>query len=112
MANGTLQQHYEGNILRAAALVEEMLQIASHSGLQQRLIITSDHPLRLAMWCAGIASYAVQGCDAVAALQDDKVPVIVAGAGAPDLAGVKSNLGIFSLLTRWTSEFPSAMGGR
>ncbi len=108
---GTLAQHYEANIERAAALVDELLDTATRAGLMQRVIVASDHPLRQDMWCSDYLYYVVQGCKPVATLRDNRVPLIVAGAGAPDLSETQDNLGVFSLMAKWSPLPASVRGG-
>ena len=111
-AEGTLAEHYANNVLRAADVLEGMLESTERSGLQVRVVITSDHPLRQAMWCKDFVPYAWDGCRPIKALQDKKVPLIVAGAGAPDLSEFETNLAFFSIPAAWPKEAARPTGSR
>jgi hypothetical protein len=100
--DGTLPQHYEANLQRAAAAVRETLSTAVAHNLTLRVVVFSDHPLRQDSWCRGYPGFFSDACVPVARLVDDKVPLIVAGKGAPDLSAHSSNLHVFSLMGGWT----------
>lgn len=101
-ASSSLQRHYRDNIERAVGVIDEMLDRLDRAGLEPRLVIFSDHPLRQAHWCANYAPYAEAGCVPDPALQDDHVPLIVAGRHLPDTSAVLSNAQVFGLAAvRW-----------
>lgn len=98
--DGTLREHYEGNLQIAQGLLREMARRVQTAGFQRaRLVVFSDHPLRQTLHCAGHA-YRVQGCKPDAELQDEQVPLIVASFGmdAPNLSGITTNAQVFSLM--------------
>jgi hypothetical protein len=101
--NGSLESHYRENTLRALELVREMAQRARASGREFHLAIFSDHPIRQKIWCSNFA-YATTGCKVKPALEDDAVPLIVAGSRQselPDLSAYEDNGRIFNLLPEW-----------
>jgi hypothetical protein len=96
---GSLTDHYDASLLRAARMVDRMV-----STLRQRpdqeltIVVFSDHPLRSRLWCES-TQYASNGCPLEERLVDDRVPLIVAGTVPPAFESVQSNLDIFKLVT-------------
>ena len=99
--DGTLAQHYGANLQRAVLAVRQTLDTATAHKLTLRVVVFSDHPLRQASWCRGYPGFFSGACAPVSHLMDDKVPLMVAGAGAPDLSAHSSNLHVFSLMAGW-----------
>lgn len=99
--DGTLAQHYDANLRRAAQAVQETLATAVSNQLTLRVVVFSDHPLRQKSWCRGYPGFFSGACVPVSRLEDDKVPLIVAGSGAPDLSAHSSNLHVFALMAGW-----------
>ncbi len=102
--DGALAQHYDANLLRAAAAVEQTLKKAAGNGLALRVVIFSDHPLRQPAWCRGYPGLFTGPCAPVDRLLDDKVPLIVAGATTPDLSTHSTNLNAFALMAGWLGQ--------
>ena len=100
--DGSLAQHYDANLQRAAQAVRETLATAVAHKLALRVLIFSDHPLRQESWCRGYPGLFSGACAPVSRLMDEKVPLIVAGHGAPDLSAHSSNLHVFALMAGWT----------
>ena len=97
-AEQTLPQHYRANVQRVAELLGDMLDRAHSNQLEVQALIFSDHPLRQRMWCTGFNLYRWQGCQPDPALEDDRVPILVAGQRLPDLSAIKSNAQPFKLV--------------
>ena len=102
--DGSLAQHYDANLQRATALLGDLMASATSAGLELRVVVFSDHPLRQVAWCAGYPGFFTGPCAPVDRLLDDKVPLIVAGARTPDLSRLDSNLHVFSRLSGWTDH--------
>lgn len=102
--DGTLAQHYDANLQRAASAVGQTLHKAAGNGLALRVLIFSDHPLRQPAWCRGYPGFFSGPCAPVDRLLDDKVPLIVAGATTPDLGAHSSNLNVFALMAGWVKR--------
>lgn len=100
--DGTLAQHYDANLQRAASAVSSMVGTAIQAKLAVRVLIFSDHPLRQQSWCKGYPGFFTGACVPLDRLTDDKVPLIVAGTSTPDLSAFTSNLNVFSLATKWS----------
>lgn len=97
---GTLQYHYQSNLSRAAELLRGMLKSARNAGLEPRLLIFSDHPLRQSHWCRALPVYSQHGCKPDPELIDSRVPIIAAGREPPDLADLTSNLDVFGIVDK------------
>lgn len=102
--DGSLAQHYDANLKRAADIVGEILRTATAAGLALRVVIFSDHPLRQASWCKRYPGFFTGPCIPSDRLTDDKIPLIVAGATTPDLTAHTSNLNVFSLMSGWVDR--------
>lgn len=100
-ATGSLQSHYQDNLNRAVLLVDQMLTRARDAGLEPRLVIFSDHPLRQSHWCTHYAPYAAGGCVPQEALHDEQVPLIIAGEHLPTSGFIANNAQVFGLAAMW-----------
>lgn len=105
---GSLGSHYRHNLERAARLLDAMLVCAREAGLQPRVVVFSDHPLRQAHWCSAYDAYADIGCEPEAALHDEHVPLIVAGEELPALDDITSNAQVFRLVARLSAAGSSS----
>ena len=99
--DGSLQSHYQDNVNRAILLVADMLPRVHASGLELRLVIFSDHPLRQVYWCTHHIPYATSGCAPHEAFQDEQVPLIIAGERLPALEAITTNAQVFNLAATW-----------
>lgn len=98
----SLAQQYDGNLQRAVDLIGEILLATKAAGLDPRVVIFSDHPLRQQLWCSGSMGETIAGpCAPIDRLNDGEIPLIVGGAMRPDLSNVSSNLNVFSLISDW-----------
>ena len=97
MVYESMGSQYEANVNRATEFVTSLVQKASRSGLQVRVVALADHPLRQQRWCRDYPPYVWDHCVPVARLSDVRVPLIVAGSQTLDLSNLDSNLNIFRL---------------
>lgn len=88
-----LHDHYKGNIAKASKIVSDFLvRLASRFNNNFTLIITSDHSLRLGMWC----DYDFE-CNPKPKILSGAVPFIVISPNLnPDAVLPKSQLNIFN----------------
>jgi hypothetical protein len=94
---GDLGSEYDQNISATASLVGATIDRLSRSfGVNFRILITSDHPLR-GDWC-GYAYYADSSCRVRPEFYYDQVPVIVASPVAVKFREPLSSKRIFSIL--------------
>lgn len=96
----TLVAHYATGIDRSAALVRRSvrkLRAAGHASV--RVVVVSDHPLRIAEWC-GNGTYSARRCEGAQALDDSVVPLIVGTTDEPvDLSPYSGNEQVFDLVS-------------
>lgn len=93
--DGTLPEHYQDNLLRAARIVERVARQARALGWS-RIAVFSDHPLRGHLWCAS-SQYRDKGCPLNERLVDDKVPLLMSGDIPSNFDAVENNGEIFML---------------
>jgi hypothetical protein len=96
---GTLRQHYNENIVTAAKLLREIAnRMRPPPGGRARLIVFSDHPLRIEIHCSSVL-YRDANCKSNSGPQETHVPLIVAsiGGGSPEFSEITKNSEIFSL---------------
>jgi hypothetical protein len=99
-ARQSLVQHYSHNVERAAELVQRSVQRLRANGHRAfQVVVFSDHPLRVAMWCNN-GMYSRARCDGAQNLTDTEVPLLVGSTGElPDLASYTRNDQVFMLVT-------------
>lgn len=99
---GNLAAHYYWNLRLAEELLGRLLDRMDEHGVEPRILIFSDHPLRQAMWYHR-ESDLFDPPDVVApSLVDTKVPLIVAARTAlPAIEHVQSNQQVFEVLRDW-----------
>lgn len=95
---GTLTEHYRDNLDRSRQFVRTLIDRSRASGLDVRILVFSDHPLRQNLWCSSFAPYVWDGCRPLQELNDALVPVITGTPQMMDLSGMKSNHGVFDLI--------------
>lgn len=97
----TLVEQYRASVGDAARLITESVRrLRAAARTRFTIVVTSDHPLRVASWCAN-GTYSAQRCEGSAKLVDTLVPLIVAGTDAsPDVAQIERNEQIFDLVGR------------
>ncbi|MDR7295817.1 hypothetical protein J2X16_001138 [Pelomonas aquatica] len=97
----TLAEQYAASVADAARLTTESVRRLIAAGRTAfTVVVTSDHPLRVASWCAN-GTYSARRCEESGRLVDTRVPLIVASTGAsPDIAGLERNEQVFDLVAR------------
>lgn len=99
---GTLAAQYTRNVLRAEDVLGRLLDRMAENGVEPRILIFSDHPLRQAMYCLNETAQFEAPCVVAPQLVDSKVPLIVASRTAlPSIEYVESNRQIFEVLRDW-----------
>lgn len=84
LPNAGLQADYTANLQMAAQITAQIWrQGQERFGASFRLIVTSDHPLRPALWCKH-AKYRKTGCEVTTTAFEGQVPYIVSGSGVED----------------------------
>jgi hypothetical protein len=100
VAGHTLEADYEENLKQAATLAEDLLvRLEIVFGENFLLVVTSDHPLRPAVWC-GPFRYAERECAQNARFSSAKVPLIAVGQGSPGLMDLDNNLDLLSRMSQ------------
>ena len=98
-----LDTEYAANLQTAVVFVHALAQtLTKQFGDRARIVITSDHPLRPAVWCSdsGYSPYGSQGCKGLRkTFLDSDVPLIVAARRAAPAPSITSSLDAFSLLS-------------
>jgi len=95
--DGSLPSHYRNNLARAVHLIDRMVATLSQEPDRQvTIVVFSDHPLRAGVWCA-TTQYRHNGCPLPQELQDDRVPLIVAGDVPAAFDALTSNMEVFRL---------------
>ncbi len=101
-AGRTLDAEYLGNAAMAVDLVQRIGVRLRDAGLEMRLVVFSDHPLRRAQWCREYAPYArTSACDGSVRSQEHAVPLIVAGTRPPPIDDIADNGAVFEIAARW-----------
>jgi len=96
-SGASLEADYSQNVLRASRLVERIVLRARAENIRAlSLVIFSDHPLRLWLWC-GSLTYASHSCRPDDGLADRQVPLIVAGDLLPPIDGLTTNKEVFTI---------------
>lgn len=104
----SLAEHYAAGVDHAAAIVARSArQLAARAGGSgPRIVITSDHPLRVREWCSN-GTYSAARCSGAELLRDSSVPLIVAVVGRPvDLSAYRSNDQLFDLVSALRARAP------
>lgn len=84
----SLDTAYAANLAEAAQLAASLAQrLEASFGRRYAMVITSDHPLRPAVWCA-MARYAAHGCAVRPAFADSRVPLLLAMPAAELASGL------------------------
>lgn len=97
LPNTSLVTDYRDGVLRAANLVQEIIEQSKKKDIKVlSLVIFSDHPLRIKLWCNSL-TYAAHPCTVGDGLIDQKVPLIVAGDFLPAIDGLTINTQIFTV---------------
>lgn len=87
---------YADNLQLAGQIAADMWrQGQDRFGAGFRLIVVSDHPLRLALWCRHV-KYSRTGCEATPTAFDGTVPYIVAGGDGADGDAPADNANLFA----------------
>lgn len=91
-----LQADYTANLQIASQIAAQIWrQGHDRFGTSFRLLVTSDHPLRPALWCKH-AKYRETGCDVTSTSFEGQVPYIVSGGDASDDKVPSDNAHLFS----------------
>lgn len=103
--SGSLATQYSRNVRLAEEVLGRLLDQMAEHGVEPRILIFSDHPLRLAIWCSGGATPFDAPCVVDHELVDAKVPLIVAARTAlPAIEYVQSNRQTFDVLRDWLRD--------
>jgi hypothetical protein len=79
LRDGGLAADYADNLQMASEFAAEIWHLGySHFGADFRLIVTSDHPLRPALWCRH-GKYRETGCEITPTAFEGFVPYILVG---------------------------------
>lgn len=99
---GSLAAQYTQNVWRVEEVLSRLLDRMAEHGVEPRILIFSDHPLRQSMWCSREAAPFDTPCVVDPSLIDTKVPLIVAARTAlPAIEHVQSNRQVFDVLRDW-----------
>jgi hypothetical protein len=102
--NGSMSAQYQSNVERATSVIANLLGQIKSAGLEPRIIVFSDHPLRQEKWCRTQSHHFDPPCRTEPYLEDDKVPLIVAARSVPDISSIESNRDIFKLASAWSTK--------
>lgn len=109
-AKASLVDHYRSGVDQAALLVRETVRKLKESSAGAfQIVVTSDHPLRVSMWCTD-GTYSKQRCAGAEKLKGEGVPLMVGswGSAAPALSRFTRNDQLFDLVTELRRRGASA----